>query len=218
VVLYYTGTPEIRGFAITMGIGVVATMSATLVVSRLIFDIMLANGWRKGSLVSTHMLPTAIPNLQRWLTPNIDWMKYRFAFFSVSAVYVTIGLGMVFWQGAKMLDNEFRGGTQVTLQFKADESDPTKRAMMTRKEVEERVRELAETSKIPDFNQFEVFPINPQADGFTSDKFAIKTLAQNNATSPVLSVVKELRGERCWDELAHGSGVPARQADAGCEH
>ncbi|MFY7895373.1 MAG: protein translocase subunit SecD, partial [Phycisphaerales bacterium] len=191
VVLYYTGTPEIRGFAITMGIGVVATMSATLVVSRLIFDIMLANGWRKGSLVSTHMLPTAIPNLQRWLTPNIDWMKYRFAFFSISAVYVTIGLGMVFWQGAKMLDNEFRGGTQVTLQFKADESDPTKRVMMTRKEVEERVRELAETSKIPDFNQFEVFPINPQADGFTSDKFAIKTLAQNNATSPVLSVVKE---------------------------
>lgn len=191
VVLYYTGTPEIRGFAITMGIGVVATMSATLIVSRLIFDIMLASGWRKGSIVSTHMLPTAIPNLQKWLTPSIDWMKYRFAFFTISAVYVTIGLGMVFWQGAKMLDNEFRGGTQVTLQFKPDETDPTKRVMMTRKEVEERVRGLAETSKIPDFNQFEVFPVNPQPDGFTSDRFAIKTLAQNNATSPVLDVVKE---------------------------
>ncbi|HLP84190.1 MAG TPA: protein translocase subunit SecD, partial [Phycisphaerales bacterium] len=191
VVLYYTGTPEIRGFAITMGIGVVATMSATLIVSRLIFDMMLAGGWRKGSVVSTHMLPTAIPSLQAWLTPNVDWMKYRFAFFAISAVYVSIGLGMVFWQGGKMLDNEFRGGTQVTLQFKPDPSDPEKRVMMTRKDVEEKVRGLAETSKIPDFNQFEVFPVNPQPDGITSDRFAIKTLAQNNATSPVLDVIKE---------------------------
>lgn len=192
IVLYYTGTPEIRGFAITMGIGVVATMSATLIVSRLIFDMMLAGGWRKGSVVSTHMLPTAIPNLQNLLTPTVDWMKYRFAFFAVSAVYVSIGLAMVFWQGAKMLDNEFRGGTQVTLQFKPDPTDPTKRVMMTRKEVEAKLRELAQqNSTIPDFNQFEVFPINPQADGFTSDKFAIKTLALNNATSPVLNVVKE---------------------------
>jgi SecD/SecF fusion protein len=41
VVLYYFGTQEIRGFAITLGIGVVTTLFTALVVSRLIFTIFV---------------------------------------------------------------------------------------------------------------------------------------------------------------------------------
>jgi SecD/SecF fusion protein len=172
VVLYYTGTPEIRGFAITMGIGVVMTLFAALVVTRVVFELLIRAGWKKGS-----MLPMAVPGLQRALTPNIDWMKYRYVFFAISAVYVTIGVGMMFYQGRKMLDNEFRGGTQVTLQFR-DET-PGKPITLTRSQVEERVFALADKPGLADLRFAEVIPVNPQGDGVTSDKFTIKTTEQN---------------------------------------
>lgn len=180
VVLYYTGTPEIRGFAITMGLGVVSTLFAALVVSKLIFNIMLNFGWRKAS-----MLPMAVPQLQSWLTPKFDWMKYRYLFMGISAIYVALGLVAVFYQGPKMLDNEFRGGTQITLQFKSDPANPGQNVMMSRSQVQDRLQEIAASVSVDDtrskLNGADVLPINPAptGDGTTSDRFVIKTLAEN---------------------------------------
>lgn len=180
VVLYYTGTSEIRGFAITMGLGVVATLFASLVVSKMIFGFMLELGWRKAS-----MLPMAIPHLQEWLTPKIDWMKYRFVFVGISVTYVLLGLGMVYFRGPVMLDNEFRGGTQITLQFKNDPANPEQHILMTRAEVQQRVEDIAKAAGNDDTLRklagADVLPINPIAEngGTTSDRFIIKTLAEN---------------------------------------
>lgn len=177
VVLYYTGTPEIRGFSIAMGVGVVATLFAALVFSRLIFNLMLAAGWRK-----TSMLPMAIPAIQRAITPHFNWLRWRYVFIGISATYVTLGLVMVGVQGKKLLDNEFLGGTQVTLQFKGDGHGGHE--MMKREEVSERVKQIARAAS-PDnelrkLDFAEVFPIEPQADGVTSDRFIIKTVAENS--------------------------------------
>jgi SecD/SecF fusion protein len=181
VVLYYTGTPEIRGFAITMGIGVVMTLFSALVVTRVVFELLIRAGWKRGS-----MLPMAVPGLQKALTPNIDWMNYRYAFFAISAIYVGIGLGMMYFQGTKMLDNEFRGGTQVTLQFR--EEQPGNPLMMTRAEVEDRVHALSSQQGLADLKFAEVIPINPSGDGVTSSKFTIKTTEQD--TKLVLDATK----------------------------
>jgi SecD/SecF fusion protein len=199
VVLYYTGTPEIKGFAITMGVGVVATLFAALVVSRFVFEVMVALGWRKGS-----MLPMAIPQLQQWLTPNIDWMKYRFVFFGISACVVALGLGMAFYQGKKMLDIEFVGGTQITLAFKNDPSwkpDPNDpgavppRVMLDRSEVEKRVQNLGEGLPPGDllakFASAEVYPVDPQPNGVTSDQFIVRTTAQSQDSGAILRPVIE---------------------------
>lgn len=199
VVLYYTGTPEIKGFAITMGIGVVATLFAALVVSRFIFEAMVAMGWRKAS-----MLPMAIPQLQSWLTPNVDWMKYRFAFFTTSVILVSIGLGMCFVQGKKMLDNEFVGGTAVTITLKNDPSwtppanDPLARPAritMKRADVEERVHSIgegrADTDELSKLKNADVYPIDPEDDGVTSDRFTIKTLAKSDDSTVLLRPITE---------------------------
>ncbi len=192
VVLYYTGTPEIRGFAITMGLGVVSTLFAALVVSKLIFNIMLSLGWRKAT-----MLPMAIPQLQSWLTPNIDWMKYRFVFLGVSAAYMLLGLGMIFFQGTKMLDNEFRGGTQITLQFKEDPANPGQNVMLSRAQVQERLEAIASSVDANDtrikLKGADVLPLNPSptGDGTTSDRFIIKTLAENTENVVLDSVTQK---------------------------
>ncbi|MBI1189565.1 MAG: protein translocase subunit SecD [Tepidisphaera sp.] len=177
VVLYYTGTPEIRGFSIAMGVGVVATLFAALVFSRLIFHIMLAAGWRK-----TSMLPMAIPAIQRAITPHFNWLRWRYVFIGISATYVSLGLIMVFVQGKKLLDNEFLGGTQVTLQLKSDGHGG--HVMMKRQDVDERVKQIARDAS-PDnelrkLDFAEVFPVEPQSDGVTSDRFIIKTVAENS--------------------------------------
>jgi len=178
IVLYYTGTPEIRGFAVTLGIGVVATLFAALTATRLLMNILLAAGWK-----SAPMLSTTFPAVQKALTPKIRWLSYRYVFFTISAVYVAIGLGMVFFQGKKMLDNEFLGGTQVTLQFKEDGQGG--RVKLTRPEVLALVQEIGNAAPADDqdlrkLTFADVLPINPDPDGVSSDRFEIKTVATNS--------------------------------------
>lgn len=172
VVLYYMGTPEIRGFAITMGMGVVSTLFTALLVSRVIFDLLVNAGWK-----NTSMLPMAIPGLQAALTPNVRWLRYRTAFLVGSAGYVAIALVMIFGvQGRRMLDNQFLGGTKLTVQLRADESG--KPLEMTRREVEERVKKIVASDKVAaalqPLRNAEIIPLNPKADGVTSEKFDIK--------------------------------------------
>jgi SecD/SecF fusion protein len=200
--LYGFGTPEIRGFAITMGIGVVSTLIAALVISRLVFNLLVAAGWRWAeptrlttllapSSFMASMLPMSFPAVQRFLTPNIDWMRLRYVFFFISAVYVLLGLSLVFVRGEKMLDNEFLGGTQVTLSLRQDPATG-ERITMERSEVQERVNAIANAAPEGDelrlLRDAEVLPIDPRADGVTSDTFSIKTTAEN--ASAVLGAVR----------------------------
>jgi len=174
VVLAYTGTQEIRGFAITMGIGVVSTLFCALVFSRLMFETMIGWGWKR-----INMLPLALPGLQRALTPNVDWLRLRPIFFTVSAVYVIAGLALVTHQGREMLDNEFRGGTAVTLEFKPTTPGSEEHMTLNRSEVQKRVASIADgapmDSPLRELVNAEVLPIDPQQDGVTSWRFTVKT-------------------------------------------
>lgn len=192
VVLYYTGSPEIRGFAITMGIGVVSTLFACLVISRFIYNVMLAAGLRRSS-----MLPMAIPAVQRVLTPHFNWLRMRYVFFVISMGYMALGFGFIFYEGSRMLDNEFLGGTQVTVQFKADPAageGADTRLTMKREDVYGAVtslgRQAPEGTQLRLLAGAEVFPINPREDGVTSDRFTIKTLA-TDADAVTQAIVSE---------------------------
>jgi SecD/SecF fusion protein len=175
VVLYFVGSSEIRGFAITLGVGVVTTLFSALVISRLIFDIFVERiRWKR-----TSMLPMAVPVIARALHPRVNWLRFRYFFWGLSACYVGLGLSMVFVQGREMLDTEFRGGTQVELQFK--ERDPGgDRVTLKRSDVVDRVngivRGLPEGSPLRDLRNALILPVNPRADGVTSDRFMVKTI------------------------------------------
>ena len=179
-VLAYTGTPEIKGFAITLGIGVVATLISALVITRTIFDFAVTHlNWR-----STSMLPMAVKPLGRMLNPNIDWIRLRGIFLGISVVYVGLGVAMIAVRGGKMLDTEFRGGTQVTLRLGADASGEQK--TMTRAEVEERIKAFADRagpqSSLAQARTAEVLPLNAEDDGVTSDTFIVRTTITDQAS------------------------------------
>ncbi|MFI4898498.1 MAG: protein translocase subunit SecF, partial [Phycisphaerales bacterium JB059] len=194
-VLAYTGTQEIKGFAITLGIGVVATMFCALVITRIIFTLFMD----RLKVKRLSMLPMVIPVLERMLEPRINWLRLRGVFITVSAAFIALGVGMIVTQGQRMLDTEFRGGIQIDLPLKLDESgEPIVR---TRQEIQEAIQELGEVveedSPLRPLRSAEVMPLNPQSDGVTSDFFRIKTFATN--TEQVQAAVFSLFGAEGQD-------------------
>jgi len=196
LVLGYVGTPEIRGFAITLGIGVVATMISALLITRVIYTIFVDHI----KIRSMPQLPMVVPGMQKLLTPNINWLKLRPAFWVFSTLVVGLGFTMIFVQRGEMLDTEFRGGTAITVQLR-DEA-PGQPLTRTRQDVQDRIRDI--TGDAPAGTQegalrlSEVLPINPQADGVTASRFQVKTTAtdQTLVRSLVISALQEWIDER----------------------
>ncbi|MFG0327836.1 MAG: protein translocase subunit SecD [Phycisphaerales bacterium JB037] len=188
LVLPGVSTQEVKGFAITLGIGVVATLFSALVISRLIVYAFIQYGnWRK-----TSMLPMAVPAIEHALEPKIKWMKLRWVFVAISAGYIALGLGMVWKQGSKMLDTEFVGGTQVQLQFKddAETGEPIVRSRQVIEDglaaIERRARSDDDPSNdaLADLASADLVALDPRdgADGLiVSDRYMIKTRIENDA-------------------------------------
>jgi SecD/SecF fusion protein len=182
VVLGLVGTQEIRGFAITMSIGTLTTLFAQLFITRLIFAWLVDKLGKK----SFTMLPLAVPAVQRALTFNIDWMKGRFFFVGIS-VALTFGSFFILWyRGSDALDNQFLGGTKVTIRLMdGPDGQPL---TMKRSEVEQRVEAIADAAKtatdpqqqtLTRLKPVQIAVINPQPDGVTSSVFEIKTVLTN---------------------------------------
>jgi len=105
VVLFYFGTDQIRGFAVTLFIGLAVSMYTALYVGRLLFDL----SERCGLLKQISMM-RAIGET------NLDFMKYRNQLFTVSGVLIATGLLFFAMRGEKNYDIDFTGGTMVAFQ------------------------------------------------------------------------------------------------------
>ncbi len=171
IVLYFVGTPEIRGFGLTMSIGVVTTLFTQLFFTRLLFDFFVEKvGWRR-----TSMLPLAVPAVQRLFHFNVDWMKYRPIFYTVFAGLIGLGLFMIVVRGRDMLATEFVGGTEIAIKLKDTEAG--KPLLMTRQEVADRVTNSAgDIPSLLELRNAEIVVTNALEGGTTSNRFRIKSL------------------------------------------
>jgi SecD/SecF fusion protein len=115
VILIWLGTGPVRGFGIALTIGVSVSMFTSLVVTRLIFDFLLARDWIK-SVKMLHLIPS---------TMKLDFLKLAVPAFIVSWAIIGIGNGYgIFGRGKEVLGVEFIGGYSFNLGFdqKARES------------------------------------------------------------------------------------------------
>ncbi len=137
IVLGYTATVEIKGFAVTLGIGILATLFTALFCTRVILELYLASGKAK----RLAMLPTLIPALRKLLSPKVNWIGMRYMFFTLSAVLMIAGLVMIYERGEDLLDIEFRSGTQVSFTLAEGKSLPLP-------EIRDRLRAYGEAGKL----------------------------------------------------------------------
>jgi SecD/SecF fusion protein len=197
LVLGFFGTQEIKGFAVTMSIGVLTTLFCQLFITRLIYTFLI----EKVRIRKMTMLPMAVPAVQRAMNLSVDWMRLAPIFYAISVSAVILSFVLIVGGGKQLLDTEFRGGTKVTVQFKHDASG--KPITMERAQVEEDLKKAVAsdtTGRVKDLAQAEIVAVNPEANGITSNQFTIKSSVTD--AKAVLGVVSQAFRDKLDQEEA----------------
>jgi len=105
--LFQFGTGPIRGFAVTLTIGLMASMFTAIVVTRTIFEILL--GW--GVIKS-------LPMLQLIRETKFDFIAKRRIFYVLSLIVIVGGLVFYFNRGKQAFGIDFAGGQLQEYSFK----------------------------------------------------------------------------------------------------
>lgn len=107
-ILIFLGTGSVKGFGITLSIGIAVSMFTSLIVTRMIFDILVAKGFIK-----------KLPMLQFGFLrdTNFDFLKFAKPAFILSWVLVVVGVGYGIYRGSDAVGVDFKGGDQVTYTF-----------------------------------------------------------------------------------------------------
>jgi SecD/SecF fusion protein len=157
--LIYFGSEEVKGFGLTLLIGILSSMFAALFVTRTIFGIMIEKyGVRKlGSF------PLSYPKWNKIMHPSIDWMGKIPFFIAFSVLFIGLGLAALVQQGrqGKVLDVEFASGTEV--QF-------TTKQAMTDSEVRERISKRPEAVPQP-----QIVAVGEEVEGKKFKTFSVVT-------------------------------------------
>jgi len=106
--LFQFGTGPIRGFAVTLTIGLVASMFTAIVVTRTIFETLLHFGLIKNSL----------PMLKLIRETKFDFIGKRKIFYAFSLIIIIAGLTFYFKRGEQAYGIDFAGGQLQEYSFK----------------------------------------------------------------------------------------------------
>ena len=107
VLLIIMGTGPIKGFGVALTVGLCVSMFTALVVTRLIFDFLLAKDIIK-SLPMLHIIKGT----------NIRFLNFAKPAFIASWLLIVVGIGYgVFVRGHNMLGIEFAGGDELQMRF-----------------------------------------------------------------------------------------------------
>ncbi len=103
-VLYAIGTDQIRGFAVTLILGILMSMFTAIFCSRVVFDIAERHHW--------------ITDLKMWRilgATKLDFLGKRQLAIGISLLLIVVGLVAVGMRGKEIFDIDFNGGLSVTM-------------------------------------------------------------------------------------------------------
>lgn len=111
MVLIVLGTGSVKGFGITLAIGIITTIFATCVFCRGLQELLVEHGWLKD-----------IFGVKFNKVPNFKFMnKWKLSVVVVS-LFVLLGVGTAFIRGSDCLGKDFKGGESVTMRIVQDEA------------------------------------------------------------------------------------------------
>ena len=108
-ILIWLGTGPVKGFGITLAIGIVTSVFCALFISRLLLSVLLSSGIK--NLISLSAIE------KRAAGDGIDFHKYRKLAFFVSWVVVAVGIGSIYSNKDSILGIDFRGGEETIVSF-----------------------------------------------------------------------------------------------------
>ena len=107
VILYWIATEQVKGFAVTLTLGVALNMFTAIYCARTIMDLMEAQ-----RAIKTFKM------FQLFKRPNIDFLGMRKYFYALSLTLVIVSLFAVVIRGKTILDIDFVGGVSAEVVFK----------------------------------------------------------------------------------------------------
>ena len=122
VILFSIGTDQIKGFAVTLFIGIVMGMFSAVFVGRLIFDLFERKRWIT-SLPMGHLVGKT----------TFHFMSKKAIAAVVSCVVIIGGLSAVNSRGEENLDIDFTGGSMITFKFEKDPDIDQARSLLAKK-------------------------------------------------------------------------------------
>ena len=120
VVLYMIGTDQIKGFAVSLLIGLTMSMFSALYFGRLMFDIA-----ERKRIIRDKMTMLKLIGVTKF-----DFIKQLKLAITCSVTFILIGVAMVIARGTDSLDIDFAGGSMVTFKFVNDQQIDEVRGML----------------------------------------------------------------------------------------
>ncbi len=163
IVLYTFGNDQLKGFAISLTVGLVISLFTSLYMTRLIFD------YFQHRRVLTELRMRRI-----FSRLNVHPMKFRWFFLPFTAVLTVLGLALFFYRGEDGLNVDFRGGTVFSNRLK----DGEERALTTTPDGKPGFRELlSEDNQKKRLNavsaRWENQPPKPEGGKLTPEEIAV---------------------------------------------
>ena len=100
IVLFVFGNDNLKGFAVSLTVGLIISLFTSLYVTRLIFDFWYHKRWLR-----------ELRMMKLFARPNINFMGIRKPVFTLTAILTVLGLGLFLARGDNVLNVDFRGGT-----------------------------------------------------------------------------------------------------------
>jgi len=110
-VLFAMGTDQLKGFAVTLILGLVLNLFTAVFCSRVAFDLSERNGWLRKLTMSKFFGHTNF-EFVRWVRPAIVG----------SLAFILLGLAAAAQRGQGLFDIDFTGGTSVQVALKPDQA------------------------------------------------------------------------------------------------
>jgi SecD/SecF fusion protein len=160
VVLYVVGNDQLKGFGISLTVGLIISLFTSLYMTRFLFDFWLANGWLQ-----------KLSMLQLFHRPNIDFMRIRYYWFTATILLTIMGAALFVHrmpdssdpQKKSVLNIDFVGGTayggELTKLVDADQ-----------------LRAVLAKTDLPDLSVEQIFLSSPEyTQGTKSKLFTLRT-------------------------------------------
>lgn len=192
VVLYVIGTDQVRGFAVTLFLGIVLSMYTAIFIARVMFDVVERRRWLD-----------RLKMMQIIGETHINFLGHKWIMIGISSGIILLGLVGVVHRGRGLLDIDFTGGVSVQVAF-----DKPQDIALVREKIEKQ-------TDMPD-----VVVSDVKAEGVTEGtQFIINTATKPDMDAEeYLGVVKQELQNVFGNDLSHNSvkitGISAVSAEA----
>ncbi|RIK77969.1 MAG: hypothetical protein DCC67_12060 [Planctomycetota bacterium] len=107
IVIYKIAPDSVKGFGITLVLGIAMSVYTAVFLTRLVFDVAERRRWLT-KMSMRHFIPET----------RFDFLGWRHVWITASLAVIGVGLAFTFLRGRDMLDIDFTGGSSITMVLK----------------------------------------------------------------------------------------------------